>query len=37
VTPKQMAKARQRLETFTEQILAPVGRSERRMCVRGDR
>jgi len=25
-----MAKARQRLETFTEQILAPVGRSERR-------
>jgi SRSO17 transposase len=25
-----MAKARQRLETFTEQMLAPVGRSERR-------
>jgi SRSO17 transposase len=30
VTEKQMAKVRQRLETFTAQMLAPLGRSERR-------
>jgi SRSO17 transposase len=30
VTEKQMAKVRQRLETFTEEMLAPLGRSERR-------
>jgi SRSO17 transposase len=30
VTEKQMAKRRQRLEAFTKEILAPLGRSERR-------
>jgi SRSO17 transposase len=30
VTEKQLAKSRQRLEAFTEEMLAPVGRSERR-------
>jgi SRSO17 transposase len=30
VTEKQLAKSRQRLETFTAEMLAPLGRSERR-------
>jgi SRSO17 transposase len=30
VTEKQLAKRRQRLEAFTKEILAPLGRSERR-------
>jgi SRSO17 transposase len=30
VTTKQLAKCRQRLQAFTEEMLAPLGRSERR-------